>query len=160
MWGDVLKTYANIWGRIADQLILLKVTSLYIKKITVSYKCKILNGLFFWLIVLSILSLTGCSAFDKENWTGFGAAETPLEKMYNEMKHNLDQAIDEMTYDEALFYFGQPSNVVSDDQIIVASWKRESIFGASSSGTNMGNELVLSFDKDTKILKGWRYKEW
>jgi hypothetical protein len=65
-----------------------------------------------------------------------------------------------MTYDEALLMFGPPSNVASGDQIIVASWKREAVRGTEYYVASYGNEIILSFDKDSKILKAWHYRKW
>lgn len=106
------------------------------------------------LLFACLLFLAGCGALRNHQ----------LRPFYNEM----DSSIGRMTYDDALQRWGQPAQATEGDAIVICSW------GGSSQSTfylpvgksyvaepvNNGWRLDLTFDKESRLMKTWAYREW
>ncbi|MBI2412575.1 MAG: hypothetical protein HYV24_05140 [Deltaproteobacteria bacterium] len=119
-------------------------------------------------IAMSIISLVV--------WHNIGIADDST-VVLQQMSKTLDSAIGEMTFDEALMAFGAPESITHGEEIFVASWTWTSqgvkadpkdLLGLSAEQVLMlysikvshGENVLLTFDKQTKLLRQWRYRNW
>jgi len=85
-----------------------------------------------------------------------------------EFYKNLDGAVNKMTYDQAIATWGPPTSITQGDKVFVATWFSERKGAAAMPIGNMmfavplshGWELGLTFNKETKKMVYWRYREW
>jgi hypothetical protein len=84
------------------------------------------------------------------------------------LRETLEKAINKITYDEALMTWGEPASVFDGDKIFLATW------GSGKSGSAImpignswfaipiqsGWKLQLSFNKESRIMVGWKYDKW
>lgn len=108
-----------------------------------------------FILPISLFFIMGCASNN---------TKTGLQDLYRE----LDARLNIMTYDEALMAWGEPNSVVEGDEIFIVTWRQEksskavlpyrrSLFVVPVSH---GSELRLTFDKDTKKMIRWDFKQW
>jgi hypothetical protein len=74
----------------------------------------------------------------------------------------------QLTYDEALIKFGQPTSVTQGEEIFIASWSSEESGAVAIPIGNLvyaapvshGFVLQLTFGKISKLMQDWKYREW
>lgn len=92
-----------------------------------------------------------------------------------------DSLVDHLTIDEALTNWGPPSSSTEGDNLIAYAWRTNqyagstgftsgnaSSFGGYATGSSWtitspkyhGYEMGMIFDKITRRLKSWTYREW
>ena len=85
----------------------------------------------------------------------------PLKKEMDELTPSMDFEIGVLTYDEALTTFGSPTNNSLGDNIIIATWINQSTsyvaIGRIIVPDTNGETLTLIFNKNTHLLKKWKY---
>ena len=81
----------------------------------------------------------------------------------------LDREVNKMTFDDAIRTWGPPVSIVQGNEIFVAMWASESNQGAVAMPLgnmtiavpiSQGFNLQLTFDKQSNIMRSWRYREW
>ena len=88
----------------------------------------------------------------------------------NPFFQELDRNINVMTFDDALRNWGPPTNMQEGDNILVANWIYERQIGSMAmpignmtlytGPSTKGSNLQLTFDKATRKMIYWRYREW
>jgi hypothetical protein len=78
----------------------------------------------------------------------------------------LDRSTNVMSYDDALQRWGQPAGTVDGDAVFIVTWNQTSTSVVYldklkiAKPISHGWELQLTFDKQTRKMTGWKYKEW
>lgn len=111
-----------------------------------------------FLCVLNILFLLSCTTIDPQYAPEQGFS----------FRENLNNLVNELTYDEALMTWGEPASLFKGDEIFIATWGNRSsgsaLFPIENTWFAMpienGWKLQLSFNKKTRKLVSWKYDKW
>lgn len=74
------------------------------------------------------------------------------------IEKGLDKEMGKMTYDSALRQWGAPESIIDGNDVFVAVWNGKS----NTSMRENANDYVLqlTFDKNSKIMKAWKFNEY
>ena len=123
------------------------------------------------LIYFVTFFLFSCAAYEKFD------IPDPYEEQrkYDEERRKyeeINQFLKGLSYDETLILFGEPTSTTQGDEIFVATWKNEKESVATwplkigkrqvyhHITLSHGEKFELIFDKESRKVMGWRYKNW
>lgn len=119
-----------------------------------------------FLLVAFLFAAFSCTTIDPKY--DKSVSTSPVKTKRISFEDNLNNLIGKLTYDQALMTWGEPSSTFEGDEIFLATWGNQTsgnaIFPINKTWFSMpiesGWRLQLSFDKKTRLLKGWIYKKW
>jgi hypothetical protein len=93
------------------------------------------------------------------------------EKHYRALKSfysELDAGLGILTFDDAITTWGPPESRFDGDKIVIATWNSETTSEITTyykksklrEFVSSGWEMNLSFDKSTRKLTNWKFREW
>ncbi|MFA5377089.1 MAG: hypothetical protein WC455_15165 [Dehalococcoidia bacterium] len=99
--------------------------------------------------------------------TLFSACATQ-QNVYDRVAARMNPLIGKATYDDIISQHGPPANKANGDAIFVAVWTTndtKQVYAPVGqflvqAPVSHGYEMRCTFDSQTQLLKGWKYREW